>query len=143
MLAVVLHFRYEVNQDFRPLWSVVVQPGAPALRIAMPSSTWVSAWDISSTPSLRPVVWHGTTWPKFMFGFIWVAELRNQVRRYSSARVAYPLSPVYHQASVRSLMPCQVFAQAVRSPVVATVGPQRPSFCTAGHPSAVSGFGHQ
>src|SRR2546421_212376 len=94
MLLVVLHFRYAVSQVFMPLWSLAVQPGAPLLRIARPSRTWVSAWDISSTPSLRPVVVHGTTCPKVMFGFIFVAESRNQVRRNSSARVAYPLLPV-------------------------------------------------
>src|SRR5262249_43340083 len=141
MLLVVLQVRYAVNQAFMPSRSAVVQPGAPVSRIRSPSITWVSAWDISRTPSLRPVVVQGTTWPKVMFGFIFVAELRNQVRMSSSARLAYAALPVYHHARVSFSMACHVFAHGVRSPVVATVGPHRPSLWMYGQPSLVFGFG--
>ena len=87
-LLVRFHVWKAFSQLTMPLWSVVVQPGAPLSSSARPSMTWVSAWDVSMMPSLRPVVVHGTTWPKFMFGFIFVAELRNQVRITSSARCA-------------------------------------------------------
>src|SRR5215813_2231871 len=95
-LLVVLHARYALSHVCMPLWSAAVQPGAPVPRMASPSSTWVIAWDISRVPSLVPVVVQGITWAKFMFGFIRVAGLRNQVRMNSSARVAYASLPVYH-----------------------------------------------
>ena len=83
-----------VSQLTMPVWSAGIQPGAPESRIARASTTWVIASDDSMMPSLRPTVVHGTTWANVMFGFIFVAALRNQVRTSSSARAAYAALPV-------------------------------------------------